>query len=783
MYALVFALALALAGCSKDTPTSPAPKVNPGSDGVTSPPGLFPDPGEHPVQGLNTVGGPDQDKYDIAADVLWGSILKNEKKDMALVRALDGIRVLLSGVIEIDGKEQLYLGIDEETFAKHDIDNLRAVLETRFPDIPIYIEESEGIILQTGNESAEDTTVDIFSEDFSNFSAWTADDAWNTGTFTYQVPDEDAGNKVALVRSTDCTSTCTLTTKPIDLSGYDSATLSFHRWLDDALESGDKLTVEVGNNGTYYTVGSWDNSAGDDVWHHNTVTLSEQHLGEKTTIRITATLPSAFNLFDLFNSDTEARIIALDNVVIRGTGSAADTADLPNLTVYNVSVSPVSVDSGAQVKIRYNVRNSGTVRASKETVSFYRHNSATDTPETGGTQVSTFAMQSTLAPGGGFGRSTNIKTPSVSEDTVIHYYVCVSAAESETKTDDNCDHVTVTVKAKEVKTPEPETPVEEPVEETPAEENPVTTPAETPVEDSIVTTPDMPAEDYTETTYPKPPYESCYHSPERKHVMGGDVVLPKPLKGKIRDKTGVYNCGSITLAGIETKDGTRGFVMSGHVLTGGVYTRSSVANTDIVVGHGEYMETYDIGRLLGKVYKTSDVREQSNGEPVLVADAAFVAYPRPKTSGCSLTWRGSGETFCLDLGGNHVERAVPLKIRGKGKEVYTVVGSQKPSKGLDLWLTGAVSGVIEYSRMTTDRKLLDYRGDFTQKYHTAPIVSSVTIAGDSGAPIYTVPDADKNARIVGVHQGLVYVGDAQEGHRMFSSWDDTADALDLKPID
>ena len=51
MYALVFALALALAGCSKDTPTSPAPKVNPGSDGVTSPPGLFPDPGELPVQG------------------------------------------------------------------------------------------------------------------------------------------------------------------------------------------------------------------------------------------------------------------------------------------------------------------------------------------------------------------------------------------------------------------------------------------------------------------------------------------------------------------------------------------------------------------------------------------------------------------------------------------------------------------------------------------------------------------------------------------------------------
>ena len=52
--------------------------------------------------------------------------------------------------------------------------------------------------------------------------------------------------------------------------------------------------------------------------------------------------------------------------------------------------------------------------------------------------------------------------------------------------------------------------------------------------------------------------------------MGGDIVFPKPLKGKILDMTGVYSCGSITLAGVEAKDGTRGFVMSGHVLTGGV---------------------------------------------------------------------------------------------------------------------------------------------------------------------------------------------------------------------
>ena len=317
--------------------------------------------------------------------------------------------------------------------------------------------------------------------------------------------------------------------------------------------------MEVGNDGVYRMVGSWDSDAGDGVWHHHTIALNEEDLGEKTTVRITATLPSAFNLFDLFNSnsDTEARIMALDNVVIQGTGTVADT---PNLTMRDVSVNTNTVDSGSQIKIRYSVNNTGTATASKETVSVYRHTSATDTPETGGTQVSTFIMRSTLVSRGGFSRSTNVKTPSVSEDTVMHYYICVSPAEGETKADDNCGHVTVTVQAEEVPKPETpaETPTEEPVE-TPVVE-PTETPTETPAEDDsgqiVVSTP---TGDYTETSYPEPPYESCYHSPERKYVMGGDVVLPQHIDGD-----GVYMCGTLTLAGVETKDGTKGFVTAGH---------------------------------------------------------------------------------------------------------------------------------------------------------------------------------------------------------------------------
>ena len=45
-------------------------------------------------------------------EVVWGSILGTEKKDATVARLLDGVPVLLSGVLPIDGEDRLYLGID-----------------------------------------------------------------------------------------------------------------------------------------------------------------------------------------------------------------------------------------------------------------------------------------------------------------------------------------------------------------------------------------------------------------------------------------------------------------------------------------------------------------------------------------------------------------------------------------------------------------------------------------------------------------------------------------------
>ena len=84
---------------------------------------------------------------------------------------------------------------------------------------------------------------------------------------------------------------------------------------------------------------------------------------------------------------------------------------------------------------------------------------------------------------------------------------------------------------------------------------------------------------------------------------------------------------------------------------------------------------------------------QEGDKRMLSADAAFVAYPRPKTPGCSLTWSGNQEEFCLDINDSEqIERLAPLKIRGENDTVYTVVGSRAVTEGLPIWISGTVTG-------------------------------------------------------------------------------------------
>ena len=188
--------------------------------------------------------------------------------------------------------------------------------------------------------------------------------------------------------------------------------------------------------------------------------------------------------------------------------------------------------------------------------------------------------------------------------------------------------------------------------------------------------------------------------------------------------------------------------------------------------------------LLGKLLKLSPTQTEG-GKEIIAADAAFIKYPQPQRPGCSLErWSDEGVTFCLDDNDqdDYVERVNPLTIRGRGGDVYQVIGSKPPTAGLKVTYSGSTTGPHGKEGRIADGKVLVFyktAGDVRDYvYRTTSHLGSE--GGDSGSPIYTVPDTEKNTYIVGVVSGILYVNRVPT--TVFSYWDDTADALNLKPI-
>lgn len=135
-----------------------------------------------------------------------------------------------------------------------------------------------------------------------------------------QPPGQLAGNTVA--RARHCTSECVLTLRDgIDLSGYDAAGLSFWRFFDGYIRSGDYLRVDVSPDGgsTWSTAYTWGLGAGnDDRWHRETLSLAPYLNSTDFKVRLAARL-------SYVTSDA-----AIDDVVINGTAiyRAGDTVDV-----------------------------------------------------------------------------------------------------------------------------------------------------------------------------------------------------------------------------------------------------------------------------------------------------------------------------------------------------------------------------------------------------------------------------------------------------------------------
>ena len=929
-------------------------------------------------------------------EVVWGSILGTEKKDATVARLLDGVPVLLSGVLPIDGEDRLYLGIDRAYWTEQGGKQLYEALQQRFPITPIHVEPSIGVVRHDGKVTRRPTTTAIrtvapvtrfgppisFAEsphaglrdhskaqqvvgrievphdvmvgsvavavdithpsssdlkvelvapsgvattlydgvreginpeanlvgelpvstelqgqpakgtwqlrvgdyergDTGRVNAWNltitpAQDAeeteepvnvfldtfqeglggWRTTEWEAAsldtdsgVPGEGPGNIVA--KAEGC-SVCFLTLETsVDLSDHDEVTLSFYRWLDPGMGTGEFLGIDIGNNGAYQRLTNWDSQHADGAWHLETFTLKGDQISNTFTLRF----------FGITTNDFTT--VAIDNIMIAAapgsvtvtpdttpdlavTGTTAPTTG-PDLTIEHAIQPSATVQPGATITLYPRITNEGTAESPQTNIRIYRHDQQTTTPQQGGIEHQTTTTTPPLAPGKATIRVTRVTAPQT--PGTHHYYVCVDSVTNETQTDNNCtdaatittlgdavttqpdltvttatatpasvqsdDTITVQTTIRNIGTAQAPTTIIHVYRHKTRTNTPKTggiqernTAATTTIAPNaavtVTSTHQVPQVATTTTFYyyvcvqalPGEPTANNCSTPARVTVqpkpttestpdydslpMGGDEadVLPESI------------FGTITLGGLETITGVQGFVVSAHVatplnpdgtqdftFTDSIFGRSAVglSSTKIIFRH-----------LLGKVYRMPKLRRvQTEGGSyyLLPADAAFVAYPHPMTPGCSLTYKEYDEfedrEYCLDVGsGEYLERVAPLRIRGENDTVYTVVGSREPADGMNVWFTGALSGVDKNGRVEGG-KVLSWFPGYGNFFYAA--YGAESIPGDSGSPVYTVPNASGNTHILGVVEGSFYDRNEKTGVTVIP-WSDVEEELEIKPI-
>ena len=524
----------------------------------------------------------------------------------------------------------------------------------------------------------------------------------------------------------------------------------------------------------------------------------------------------------------------------------------PNITV-QTTATPTTATPGQQITVRATVTNTGTTPTPSQPITAYRHNTETDTPTTGGTRLAS-GTTGTLQPGAATTRSTRTSAPTVTTETTYHYYMCVTPAPDETDTADNCASAQVTVSPEEEEEEEEEDTTQPNLtiqatatpqtatsgdritlratirntgtasatpqtitayRHTRTTQNPRTgtavgtattgtlQPSATATRTIRITAPTV----STQTTYH---YYVCIATAcasvqvtvQPETVVEPDITLPEvmggdPLRGHFRASEQNYrtdkptrDAATLTLGGLTTADGTKGFVMSGHGAsnTFDFLKGFQLGETDSFIfgGYDKRTRTFPFKTFLGKVMQLPNLRERE-GKPstAFYADAAFVAYPSLATTNCSLTWTGddTDRTYCLDLGrGEQIETVTPLAIRGKHNAMYTIIGSQSPTMGLEVMFSGGTSGAAAEGNRVTSGAILTWIEKDEGGYHDTYDMDGGqdSLGSDSGSPIYTVPDRDGNVRIVGILVGGVIV--AGEDITIFSSWNDVMKEFDLQPI-
>ena len=104
---------------------------------------------------------------------------------------------------------------------------------------------------------------------------------------------------------------------------------------------------------------------------------------------------------------------SLEPAEVRVGGDGSVEAAVGSGLILSFSVSPTNPETGTPVTVRLTVKNDGSETVSSETIRLYRHRSRTNTPRTGGTELSDTTTTGSLTSGAQVTRTILASTPSV----------------------------------------------------------------------------------------------------------------------------------------------------------------------------------------------------------------------------------------------------------------------------------------------------------------------------------------------------------------------------------
>ncbi len=728
--AVLFITSLGFIAVSAETTMEEELSVSPESTS-TSVPG-----GEEAAGEVGPVGVTNE--LEVARDVMWDALLNDA--DDSLSVALHGVHVLLSGVVELDGKRVLYVGVDEEDYTDDaKMTALKKEVEKRFPNVPVYIHATEGVKYQQSKEPlffrSEPKKAIPDNTDTQSVSSLITIPSRSGALSTQVISDIQVSVDVTHNYISDL---------KIDLVAPNGTVVVLHDNVGGNAKNINR-TYDTHLDGLIGTTmsGNWRLRVGDYNWS-NTGTLNAWNIRVETRDRGQTSASSTVIFSDDFSgglvkwtsrvghNDTGWRAMPhTEGDVIYGFGAGnivAEAEECDSICVITTSA-PIDLTAHNQAYLSFN----------------RWVDTALDLNE---------YLKVEVSNDGGVTYRQLDKWDSASGDNDDKWHresYTLTAADLRA-TDFKIRFVTRQSSSAE----------------------------QTAIDNVLLSS------DSTETIAPIMPGDDCFTIGSRStdgSVMGGDRVFNR-VPG---DDAAGFGCSTLTLGGVETVGGKKGFVMSAHAVdrenleqTGGLVAASLKGST-----FSKYLGRVDRMPFVWK----DNVTGGSEKESVILADAAFVEYPYSNV--CSrLIAEKSGvgvvaqkvQNLCFQY--EYIDRVQSKKIRGD-KEIYSVVGSEVVEIGDRVRISGAVQG--ELAGSTTAKGSVAGELLYSDKVSGAHsyvflYTGSLMQDGDSGAPVYTEPNAENEVEIVGLHIGSMKHPSREFVFGVFSSWRDVQGTLGLRPL-